>query len=222
MRDILTVTLNPALDFATSVDSVVPGVKLRCAAARTDPGGGGINVSRAIALLGGTSRCLVRWAAATAKASPTSSAPRASTSSPQGPGRDALLPFGPRRAPGRAVPLHAPRPPLVARGRDRGRALDRRTPRRPGGPRGDLGHHAARRPAPARPRPLRQAPRQGLRGRRRHLRPALYLLARAQGPAARHPPHEPGGGRRPRPPQARRLATAPTSRRPRAPRRGRT
>jgi 6-phosphofructokinase 2 len=59
MRDILTVTLNPALDFATSVDSVVPGVKLRCAAPRTDPGGGGINVSRAIALLGGTSRCLV-------------------------------------------------------------------------------------------------------------------------------------------------------------------
>jgi 6-phosphofructokinase 2 len=59
MRDILTVTLNPALDFATSVDGVVPGVKLRCAAARTDPGGGGINVSRAIALLGGTSRCLV-------------------------------------------------------------------------------------------------------------------------------------------------------------------
>lgn len=59
MRDILTVTLNPALDFATSVDSVVPNVKLRCGAPRTDPGGGGINVSRAIALLGGTSRCLV-------------------------------------------------------------------------------------------------------------------------------------------------------------------
>ena len=59
MRDILTVTLNPALDFATHVDSVLPNVKLRCAAPRTDPGGGGINVSRAIALLGGTSRCLV-------------------------------------------------------------------------------------------------------------------------------------------------------------------
>ncbi len=59
MRDILTVTLNPALDFATHVDSVVPNVKLRCAPARMDPGGGGINVSRAIRLLGGTSRCLV-------------------------------------------------------------------------------------------------------------------------------------------------------------------
>lgn len=59
MRDILTVTLNPALDFATSVDHVIPGVKLRCAPPRTDPGGGGINVSRAIRLLGGTSRTFV-------------------------------------------------------------------------------------------------------------------------------------------------------------------
>ncbi len=59
MRDVLTVTLNPALDLSTGVDHVVPGVKLRCGPARTDPGGGGINVSRAIALLGGTSRAFV-------------------------------------------------------------------------------------------------------------------------------------------------------------------
>ena len=59
MRDILTVTLNPALDFATSVDHVVPAVKLRCGPPRMDPGGGGINVSRAIALLGGASRTWV-------------------------------------------------------------------------------------------------------------------------------------------------------------------
>ncbi|MCC5976189.1 MAG: 1-phosphofructokinase family hexose kinase [Rubellimicrobium sp.] len=59
MRDILTVTLNPALDLATAVDHVVPNLKLRCDPAHTDPGGGGINVSRAIALLGGRSRCLV-------------------------------------------------------------------------------------------------------------------------------------------------------------------
>ncbi|MBL4812364.1 MAG: hexose kinase [Rhodobacteraceae bacterium] len=56
MRDVLTVTLNPALDFATEVDGVVPGLKLRCDAPLSDPGGGGINVSRAIALLGGHSR----------------------------------------------------------------------------------------------------------------------------------------------------------------------
>lgn len=59
MRDILTVTLNPALDIGTSVSHVTPGVKLRCAPPHTDPGGGGINVSRAISHLGGVSRCFV-------------------------------------------------------------------------------------------------------------------------------------------------------------------
>jgi len=59
MRDILTVTLNPALDLATEVAKVVPNVKLRCAPAQLDPGGGGINVSRAVQILGGTSRTFV-------------------------------------------------------------------------------------------------------------------------------------------------------------------
>ena len=59
MRDILTVTLNPALDLATDVVRIVPDRKLRCAPAQLDPGGGGINVSRAIAILGGASRTLV-------------------------------------------------------------------------------------------------------------------------------------------------------------------
>lgn len=56
---ILTVTLNPALDLATSVEKVVPGPKLRCSEPMTDPGGGGINVSRAIHNLGGYSRAFV-------------------------------------------------------------------------------------------------------------------------------------------------------------------
>lgn len=56
---ILTVTLNPALDLATSAPQVVPGVKLRCAAPMTDPGGGGINVARAVRLLGGEAFALV-------------------------------------------------------------------------------------------------------------------------------------------------------------------
>lgn len=56
---ILTVTLNPALDLATSIDRVLPDVKLRCAAPKADPGGGGINVSRAIRRLGGESRAAV-------------------------------------------------------------------------------------------------------------------------------------------------------------------
>ena len=56
---ILTVTLNPALDISTGADHVEPDVKLRCDAPVTDPGGGGINVSRAIAVMGGQSTAFV-------------------------------------------------------------------------------------------------------------------------------------------------------------------
>ena len=62
---ILTVTLNPAYDLATSIDRVLPELKLRCAAPSADPGGGGINVSRAIARLGGDSRAAVSLGGAT-------------------------------------------------------------------------------------------------------------------------------------------------------------
>ena len=57
--DIVTVTLNPALDLATSATDIKPGPKLRCTEPRADPGGGGINVSRVIRTLGGQSRMLV-------------------------------------------------------------------------------------------------------------------------------------------------------------------
>jgi 6-phosphofructokinase 2 len=56
---IITVTLNPSLDLATAVDLVEPGRKLRCSGLQTDPGGGGINVSRMIQELGGRSDCLI-------------------------------------------------------------------------------------------------------------------------------------------------------------------
>jgi 6-phosphofructokinase 2 len=59
MLPILTLTPNPALDLATSAPEVRPGPKLRCAPPRSDPGGGGVNVSRAIRLLGGDSLALV-------------------------------------------------------------------------------------------------------------------------------------------------------------------
>ncbi len=59
MPDILTITLNPALDLATSTATVTPGVKLRCAAPQVDPGGGGLNVSRAIRNLGGETSAFV-------------------------------------------------------------------------------------------------------------------------------------------------------------------
>lgn len=55
MQSIVTLTLNPALDTSTSVPHVVSDHKLRCAAPRHDPGGGGINVSRAIRKLEGDS-----------------------------------------------------------------------------------------------------------------------------------------------------------------------
>ena len=56
MRDILTITLNPALDVSASVPHVTAGAKLRCGPERYDPGGGGLNVARAIRFLGGNVR----------------------------------------------------------------------------------------------------------------------------------------------------------------------
>jgi 6-phosphofructokinase 2 len=53
MAAIVTLTMNPALDIATSTDRVEPTHKLRCSVPRYDPGGGGINVARAVHALGG-------------------------------------------------------------------------------------------------------------------------------------------------------------------------
>jgi 6-phosphofructokinase 2 len=52
---IVTLTMNPALDVSSTVDRVMPEHKLRCGPSRFDPGGGGVNVSRAIRNLGGDS-----------------------------------------------------------------------------------------------------------------------------------------------------------------------
>lgn len=52
---IFTLTLNPAIDMGVSVDKVEPEHKLRCGTPRREPGGGGLNVTRAIAELGGKS-----------------------------------------------------------------------------------------------------------------------------------------------------------------------
>lgn len=62
---VLTVTLNPALDLSTAADKVRPDLKLRCDKPIVDPGGGGINVSRAINILGGESTALVALGGAT-------------------------------------------------------------------------------------------------------------------------------------------------------------
>ena len=53
--EIVTLTMNPALDKSTRTHHVTPEDKLRCAPIQVDPGGGGINVSRAVQKLGGES-----------------------------------------------------------------------------------------------------------------------------------------------------------------------
>lgn len=53
MPQIVTLTMNPALDIATATKVIRPIHKLRCEEPRYDPGGGGINVARAIHRLGG-------------------------------------------------------------------------------------------------------------------------------------------------------------------------
>lgn len=62
---ILSLTLNPALDVSTHVTHVVAGEKLRCGAPALNPGGGGLNVSRAIHALGGQSLAVVALGGAT-------------------------------------------------------------------------------------------------------------------------------------------------------------
>ncbi|WP_310607368.1 6-phosphofructokinase II [Buttiauxella brennerae] len=53
MTRIYTLTLAPSLDSATLTPQIYPEGKLRCSAPVFEPGGGGINVARAISHLGG-------------------------------------------------------------------------------------------------------------------------------------------------------------------------
>ena len=52
MKHIVTLTLNPTVDKSTTINEMIPEQKLRCAPPRFEPGGGGINVSRALKRLG--------------------------------------------------------------------------------------------------------------------------------------------------------------------------
>ena len=53
MSKIITITFNPAIDKSTSVEKLIPEKKLNCELPVYEPGGGGINVARAIKKLGG-------------------------------------------------------------------------------------------------------------------------------------------------------------------------
>jgi len=55
MGKIITVTLNPTIDKSSVVNEIVPDQKIRCEKPKYEPGGGGINVSRALKKLGGDS-----------------------------------------------------------------------------------------------------------------------------------------------------------------------
>lgn len=55
MHRIITVTANPCIDKSTTFSGLKPDKKLRCARPKYEPGGGGINVSRAIHKLNGKS-----------------------------------------------------------------------------------------------------------------------------------------------------------------------
>ena len=55
---IVTLTINPSLDKSTHFTGLVPEQKMRCENPRYDAGGGGINVSKAISKLGGTTTCV--------------------------------------------------------------------------------------------------------------------------------------------------------------------
>ncbi|MFW2589603.1 1-phosphofructokinase family hexose kinase [Sagittula sp. SSi028] len=68
MSQILTITLNPALDLATSTEVVRPNVKLRCGPETAEPGGGGVNVARAVTQLGGQARAVVALGGTTGSA----------------------------------------------------------------------------------------------------------------------------------------------------------
>ena len=53
MSSIITITFSPCIDKSTSVPSLIPERKLKCNSPKMEPGGGGINVARAIKKLGG-------------------------------------------------------------------------------------------------------------------------------------------------------------------------
>ena len=58
MPDIITITLNPAIDKTYMVTDLVPEHKLRCSNPLVEAGGGGINVSKGLKVLGSAARTI--------------------------------------------------------------------------------------------------------------------------------------------------------------------
>ena len=58
MAKIVTITFSPCIDKSTSIPALLPERKLKCASPKLEPGGGGINVARAIKKLGGNATAI--------------------------------------------------------------------------------------------------------------------------------------------------------------------
>ena len=58
MSNIITITLSPAVDKSATVPVLIPDKKMKCSDPVFEPGGGGINVARAIRKLGGNALAL--------------------------------------------------------------------------------------------------------------------------------------------------------------------
>ena len=57
-HQIITLTINPSLDKSAHFNGLIPEQKMRCETPKYDAGGGGINVSKAISKLEGSSFCV--------------------------------------------------------------------------------------------------------------------------------------------------------------------
>jgi 6-phosphofructokinase 2 len=55
---VITLTINPSLDKSTHFKGLIPEQKISCEKPHYDAGGGGINVSKALSKLGGSSLCI--------------------------------------------------------------------------------------------------------------------------------------------------------------------
>jgi 6-phosphofructokinase 2 len=68
MRPIATLTLNPAIDISSQADNVHPTQKTRIFGERIEPGGGGVNVARALAAFGAPVRAIYLAGGSTGRA----------------------------------------------------------------------------------------------------------------------------------------------------------
>ena len=59
--NILTVTINPALDKSAKIDQLIPEQKLKCHAIEFQAGGGGVNISRVLHTLGVKNNCMFTY-----------------------------------------------------------------------------------------------------------------------------------------------------------------